>query len=543
MAKILVFDNEAKMKLLEGISKLEKAVTVTLGPCGKNVIVDEFGQLHSTKDGVTVARSIDLKDPFEAVGANALKEVASKSNDNCGDGTTTSTLLAAEIFRNGMKHVQLGVNATQLKDGIKLGAQIAIEHVKQHAKAIKTKDDIKRICTVSANGDKKIGELISDVLDKIGNDGTIKVEDSSSNVTTSSIVKGMVINQPYASPYFVNSSDSMEVDLDNPYVLVCNKKLTNFQELLPALQAVSSEKAPILIIADDFGEDVLATLVMNRLRGLNVCAVKSPSYGDNRKAILEDIAVLCGGRVVSDETGTKLQNAVVETGILGLAKRVLVTKESTIFFDGNGAKEAVEARADSIRKQIEATNDSYAKEELAERLARLTSGVGVISVGADTKAERKELRDRVDDAFCAAKAAIRSGYVPGAGTTLLHAKVEVLNALDKAETPDMQLGMKIIAESFAAPAKKMLDNAGLNADRILCKVESGSPDGAYDYGFNIVTQQTCSLEEAGIIDPAEVIENEIKNASSIAGLLLTTECIIVTDPESATAAQPVPQMM
>ena len=359
--------------------------------------------------------------------------------------------------------------------------------MKQHAKAVKTKDDIKRICTVSANGDKKIGELISDVLDKIGNDGTIKVEDSSSNVTTSSIVKGMVINQPYASPYFVNSSDSMEVDLDNPYVLVCNKKLTNFQELLPALQAVSSEKAPILIIADDFGEDVLATLVMNRLRGLNVCAVKSPSYGDNRKAILEDIAVLCGGRVVSDETGTKLQNAVVETGILGLAKRVLVTKESTIFFDGNGAKEAVEARADSIRKQIEATNDSYAKEELAERLARLTSGVGVISVGADTKAERKELRDRVDDAFCAAKAAIRSGYVPGAGTTLLHAKVEVLNALDKAETPDMQLGMKIIAESFAAPAKKMLDNAGLNADRILCKVESGSPDGAYDYGFNIVT--------------------------------------------------------
>ena len=543
MAKILVFDNEAKMKLLEGISKLEKAVTVTLGPCGKNVIVDEFGQLHSTKDGVTVARSIDLKDPFEAVGANALKEVASKSNDNCGDGTTTSTLLAAEIFRNGMKHVQLGVNATQLKDGIKLGAQIAIEHVKQHAKAVKTKDDIKRICTVSANGDKKIGELISDVLDKIGNDGTIKVEDSSSNVTTSSIVKGMVINQPYASPYFVNSSDSMEVDLDKPYVLVCNKKLTNFQELLPALQAVSSEKAPILIIADDFGEDVLATLVMNRLRGLNVCAVKSPSYGDNRKAILEDIAVLCGGRVVSDETGTKLQNAVVETGILGLAKRVLVTKESTIFFDGNGAKESVEARADSIRKQIEATDDSYAKEELAERLARLTSGVGVISVGADTKAERKELRDRVDDAFCAAKAAIRSGYVPGAGTTLLHAKVEVLNALDKAETPDMQLGMKIIAESFAAPAKKMLDNAGLNADRILCKVESGSPDGAYDYGFNIVTQQTCSLEEAGIIDPAEVVENEIKNASSIAGLLLTTECIIVTDPESATAAQPVPQMM
>lgn len=543
MAKILVFDNEAKMKLLEGISKLEKAVTVTLGPCGKNVIVDEFGQLHSTKDGVTVARSIDLKDPFEAVGANALKEVASKSNDNCGDGTTTSTLLAAEIFRNGMKHVQLGVNATQLKDGIKLGAQIAIEHVKQHSKAVKTKDDIKRICTVSANGDKKIGELISDVLDKIGNDGTIKVEDSSSNVTTSSIVKGMVINQPYASPYFVNSSDSMEVDLDKPYVLVCNKKLTNFQELLPALQEVSSEKAPILIIADDFGEDVLATLVMNRLRGLNVCAVKSPSYGDNRKAILEDIAILCGGRVVSDETGTKLQNAVVETGILGLAKRVLVTKESTIFFDGNGAKEAVEARADSIRKQIEATDDSYAKEELAERLARLTSGVGVISVGADTKAERKELRDRVDDAFCAAKAAIRSGYVPGAGTTLLHAKAEVLNSLDKAETPDMQLGMKIIAESFAAPAKKMLDNAGLNADRILCKVESGSPDGAYDYGFNIVTQQTCSLEEAGIIDPVEVVENEIKNASSIAGLLLTTECIIVTDPESATADQQVSQMM
>lgn len=345
---------------------------------------------------------------------------------------------------------------------------------------------------------------------------------------TSSIVKGMVINQSYASPYFVTSSDTMEVDLDHPAVLICSKKLTNFQELLTPLQAVSTNKIPLLIIADDYSEDVLATLVMNRLRGLNVCAVKSPSYGDNRKAILEDIAILCGGRVVSDETGTKLQNATLDTGILGCAKRILVTKENTIIFDGAGEKSKIEDRANALRKLIESSEDAYVRDELQERLAKLTSGVGIISVGADTKAERKELRDRVDDAFSAAKAAIRSGYVPGAGVTLLNVKCkleEEANTLT--ELQDEKIGIDIFIKSLDAPLTAMLENAGIPAAGIIVDIlDKESPT----FGFNILTRKFVDLVEDGIIDPTDVVLNEVKNASSVAGLLLTTECIVVDDP-------------
>ena len=541
MAKILKFDAEAKSKLLDGITKLAKAVSTTLGPCGRNVIIDEYGQIHSTKDGVTVAKSIMLEDAFEAVGANAMKEVAAKSNDNCGDGTTTSTILAAQIFKNGLKYTGLGTNATLIKNGIKKAADRACVLIKEASKPADGKDDIRRICTVSANGDKQIGDMIADVLDQIGKDGTIKVEDGSSNKMTSSIVKGMVINQSYASPYFVTSSDTMEVDLDHPAVLVCSKKLTNFQELLPSLQAVSTNKIPLLIIADDYSEDVLATLVMNRLRGLNVCAVKSPSYGDNRKAILEDIAILCGGRVVSDETGTRLQNATLDTGILGSAKRILVTKENTVIFDGAGEKNKVEERANALRKLIESSEDAYVKDELQERLAKLTSGVGIISVGADTKAERKELRDRVDDAFSAAKAAIRSGYVPGAGVTLLNVKCKLEEeATTLAELQDEKIGIDIFIKSLDAPLAVMLENAGIPSAGIIVDIlNKESPT----FGFNILTRKFVDLVEDGIIDPTDVVLNEVKNASSVAGLLLTTECIIVDDPNDKTTSQPQMPMM
>lgn len=543
MAKILKFNAEAKTKLLDGISKLSDAVVATLGPCGKNVIIDEFGQIHSTKDGVTVAKSIVLKDPFEAIGANAMKEVASKSNDNCGDGTTTSTLLAAMIYKNGLKYTGLGSNPTLIKNGIKKAADRACELIKEMSKPADGKDDVRRICTVSANGDKQIGDIIADILDQVGNDGTIKVEDGSTNKLTSRIVKGMVIDQSYASPYFVTSSDTMEVDLDHPFVLVCSKKLTNFQELLPTLQSVSAKQAALLIIADDFGEDVLATLVVNRLRGLNVCAIKSPSYGDNRKAILEDIAVLCGGRVVSDETGTRLQNATTETGILGMAKRILVSRENTVIFDGMGDKAKIDERANALRKLIETTEDAYSKEEYQERLAKLTSGIGIISVGADTKAERKELRDRVDDAFCAAKAAIRSGYVPGAGVTLLNVKCQLEDELESAAAtmiPDELVGMKIFIKSLDAPLAAMLENAGIPAASILVEIlDNDSPT----FGYNILTRKYVDLVEDGIIDPTDVVINEVKNASSVAGLLLTTECVIVEEPADKQAAPQQPMQM
>lgn len=547
MAKILKFDTDAKKKILEGIEALENAVAVTLGPSGKNVIISEYGTIHSTKDGVTVANSITLKDPFAAIGANALKEVASKSNQNCGDGTTTSTILAAEIYRYGLKYIELGTNASKLKDGIKFAAEKLCDFIKSNSYKVEDNNAIKNICTVSANGDKKVGKLIADVLNDIGKDGTIKVENGNTNVMTSSIVKGMVIDQSYASPYFVNSTDSMEVDLDHPYLLICNKKLSNIQELLPALQSTSSTKRPIFIIADDYSEDILATLVMNRLRGLNVCAIKSPSYGDNRKAILEDIAVLCGGRVVSDETGTRLEHAVVESGILGEAKRVLVTKENTVIFDGFGAQDKLQARADSLRKQIEQTTNEFEKSELEERLAKLTSGVGIISVGADTEVERKELRDRVDDAFAAAKSAIKSGYVPGAGVMLLkskqHLEKECGIAGKDVANDTFHLGCKIFLWALAAPLKKMLSNAGfdiMDAANVINKVVEASD---MNYGFNIDTKQFGDLVKDGIIDSTEVVLNEIKNASSIASLLLVTDCIVVEDPDDCKSTQSAPSMM
>lgn len=549
MAKQLVYDSEAKEKILAGVNKLEKAVSSTLGPCGKNVIIDEYGSIHSTKDGVTVAKSIVLKDPFENLGANAVKEVAQKSNDRVGDGTTTSTLLAAAIYRNGLKYVNVGANATQVKNGIKIAADYVVDKVKAASKKISTREDIEKVATVSANGDKKIGSIIAEVMDKIGNDGTIKVEDGNTTDLTSKIVEGMVIDQSYVSPYMVTNSETMEAELENPWILIANKKMANIQEMVPALNSVAQSGRPLLIIADDFADDILGTLIFNRMKsGFVSVAVKSPSYGDNRKLILDDIAILCGGKVVSDETGVRLESATVESGIIGQAKRVVVNKENTVIIDGFGSKEEVEARANALRKQIEVCQDDFVEDKLAERLARMTSGIGIISVGAVTKAEQKELRDRVDDAFAASKAALREGIVPGGGSMLLKAK-KLLDVAYEKNSPlynklvgDEIIGVKILCDSLEAPVRKILENAGIDASLIVSKLLENDIE---NEGYDVLTKKFADMPAAGIIDPTEVVVNEVQNAVSVASLLLTTECLICEMPEpksNNTAPQGMPPM-
>jgi chaperonin GroEL len=522
MAKVVVYDQIAKQKILAGVEKLEKAVSVTLGPGGRNVIIDEFVSIHSSRYGVTVAKAIDLKDRFENLGANAIKEVAEKSNDRCGDGTTTSTVLAASIYKNGLKYVSLGSNSTHVKNGISLAAKHAVDYVKSMSKPISTKEDILRVATVSANHDKEIGETIADVMDKIGKDGTIKVEDGNTMDIHSKIVEGMVVDQGYISPYMVTNAETNEAELENPFVLIADKKLANIQELLPCLQSVTQSGAPLLIIAEDLQEDILSTIIVNKLRGFNCVAVKAPSYGENRKAILEDIAVLCGGRVVSDETGIKLDGAIVGSGIVGQAKKVVVTKENTVVIGGAGTVESIEERAKSLRNQIETTDSSYDKEKLQERLAKLTSGIGVISVGATTDAERKEKRDRVDDAFSAAKAAVRGGIVEGGGVALLRAKADIEAWIANADlTEDEKIGAKILADSFEAPIRKILDNAGIDSSMVVGKLRDLN-----GIGYDAIEKKFVNMVEAGIIDPTEVVVNEIQNAASVGGLLLTTDCLI-----------------
>ena len=546
MAKILAYDAEAKNKLLAGVEKLEKAVSTTLGPCGKNVIINEYGRIHSTRDGVTVANAVSLKDEFENLGANAIKEVAEKSNSRCGDGTTSSTILAASIYKNGLKYVTFGSNSTQIKNGIKRAADKAVEAVKKLAKPISTKEEIKRVATVSANHDGEIGEIISDVMSKIGKDGTIKIEDGNTMDIHSKIVEGLVFDQPYVSPYMITNAETGEAELENPFVLVANKKLSNAQEVLPTLETVMKAHSSLLIIADDIQEDLIATAVVNRMRtGFVVVAVKSPSYGENRKAILEDIAVACGGQVVSDETGVKLENAVVGNGILGRARRVVVNGETTVIIGGQGDPSKLEERVKSLRIKIESTNVSdYDKTKLEERLARLTSGIGVISVGATTEAERKEKRDRVDDAFAASKAAVRSGIVPGGGVALLAAKKELSAWMLSTEfSNDEGLGARILFDSLDAPAKKILENAGEDASLIIGKINEDTEH--KNFGYNVLTKEFVDMVEDGIVDPAEVVINEIQNAASVSGLLLTTDCLVVEEPKKETAmpSMPTPGMM
>ncbi len=534
MAKTIVYDQEAKQKILAGVEKLEKAVSVTLGPGGRNVIIDEFGSIHSSRDGVTVAKAVELQDRLENLGAHAIREVAEKSNDRCGDGTTTSTVLAASIFKNGLKYVSLGSNSTHVKNGISKAAKHVVSFVKSQAKPISTREEIKRVATVSANHDEEIGDTIAEVMDKIGKDGTIKVEDGNTMELHSKIVEGMVIDQSFVSPYMITNAETNEAQLENPYVLVANKKLANIQELLPCLESVTRTGASLLIIADELQDDILSTLIVNKLRGFNCVAIKSPSYGDQRKEILEDIAVLCGGRVVSDETGTRLENAVTESNILGRASRVIVNNENTVIMGGGGAAEAIESRASSLRAQIDAAGDEFSKEKLRERLAKLTSGIGIISVGATTDAERKEKRDRVDDAFAASKAAVRGGIVAGGGVALLAAKQDLAAWVSAQQfaSEDEKIGAQILLDSLESPVRKILANAGIDPSMVVSKILD-SKDGST--GFDVITKSYVNMFEAGIIDPAEVVINEVQNASSVGGLLLTTDCLItdVIDDKSA----------
>lgn len=540
MAKVLVYDQVAKQKILAGVEKLEKAVSVTLGPGGRNVIIDEFGSIHSSRDGVTVAKAIELKDKFENLGANAVKEVAEKSNDRCGDGTTTSTVLAASIFKNGLKYVSLGSNSTHVKNGISKAAKHVVEFVKSKSTSISSKEEIKRVATVSANHDEEIGEKIAEVMDKIGKDGTIKVEDGNSMELHSKIVEGMVIDQSFVSPYMVTNAETNEAILDNAFVLIVNKKLANIQEMLPCLESVTKTGAPLLIIADELQDDILSTLVVNKLRGFNCVAIKSPSYGDQRKEILADIAILCGGKVVSDETGTRLESATVGSCVLGQAARVIVNKENTVIMGGAGSTEDVEVRASGLRMQIENTKDNYDREKLQERLAKLTSGIGIISVGATTEAERKEKRDRVDDAFAASKAAVRSGIVAGGGVALLMAKRDLSKwiATEPFVSDDEKIGAQILLDSLEAPIRKILSNAGIDASMVVGKLLDG--EGEDNVGYDAISKKYVNMIEAGIIDPTEVVVNEVQNASSVGGLLLTTDCLITEaiDDKHAGAGAP-----
>lgn len=549
MAKQIIYDSNAKEKILAGVNKLEKAVSTTLGPCGKNVIIEEYGSIHSTKDGVTVARSIVLADPFENLGANAIKEVAQKSNDMVGDGTTTSTLLAATIYRNGLKYVNVGANATQVKNGVRIAADYVISQVKKNSKSISLQEDIERVATVSANGDKKIGSLIANVMHKIGADGTIKVENGNTTDLTSTIVEGMVLDQSYVSPAMVTNIETMEAELNDPWIIIANKKLANIQEMVNSLNSVAQTGRPLLIIADDFTDDILGALIYNRMKsGFISVAIKSPSYGDNRKFVLDDIAVLCGGRVISDETGTRIENATIESGIIGQAKRVVINKESTVIIDGFGNKQKVAERAEALRNQIKNSKDEYDKEKLQERLAKLTSGIGIISVGAITKAEQKESRDRVDDAFAASKAALREGVVAGGGSALLAAKKVLDRQLADETDPsyeaieltgDEVIGAKILCQSLEAPARKILENAGIDSSLVIGKIlENMERDP--DAGYNVLSKSYVNMIDAGIIDPTEVVVNEVQNAASVAGLLLTTECLICEEPKKET--QPAQQM-
>lgn len=458
-------------------------------------------------------------------------------------------MLAAAIYRNGLKYVNVGANATQVKNGIKIAADYVVDKVKASSKKISTREDIEKVATVSANGDKKIGSIIAEVMDKIGNDGTIKVEDGNTTDLTSKIVEGMVIDQSYVSPYMVTNSETMEAELENPWILIANKKMANIQEMVPALNSVAQSGRPLLIIADDFADDILGTLIFNRMKsGFVSVAVKSPSYGDNRKLILDDIAILCGGKVVSDETGVRLESATVESGIIGQAKRVVVNKENTVIIDGFGSKEEVEARANALRKQIEVCQDDFVEDKLAERLARMTSGIGIISVGAVTKAEQKELRDRVDDAFAASKAALREGIVPGGGSMLLKAK-KLLDVAYEKNSPlynklvgDEIIGVKILCDSLEAPVRKILENAGIDASLIVSKLLENDIE---NEGYDVLTKKFADMPAAGIIDPTEVVVNEVQNAVSVASLLLTTECLICEMPEpksNNTAPQGMPPM-
>ncbi len=527
MAKQLQFNEEARQALLKGVEKMSNAVKVTLGPKGRNVVLDKkFGAPTVTNDGVTIAKEIELEDPYENMGAQLLKEVATKTNDVAGDGTTTATVLAYSIIKEGLRRVAAGINPMEIKRGIAKAVDVAVAEIKKTAKTIKEKEEIAQVASISANNDREIGELIADAMEKVGKDGVITVEESKSMETHLEVVEGMQFDRGYLSPYFVTNRDTMTTVLENPYILIHDKKISNMKDLLPILEKVAQAGKPLLLIAEDVEGEALATLVVNNLRGtLNVCAVKAPGFGDRRKAMLEDIAILTGGQVISEELGLKLENTEIKQ--LGRAKMVKVDKENTTIIEGAGKEKDIKDRIAQIKVQIEETTSDYDREKLQERLAKLAGGVAVINVGAATEVELKEKKHRVEDALSATRAAIEEGIIPGGGVTLIQA-VKAMEKTDVSDlTPDEKVGYDIVTRALEEPIRQIAENAGLDGAIIAEKAKNEKKG----VGFNAQKMEWVDMIKDGIIDPAKVTRSALQNAASIASLLLTTECTITDIPE------------
>jgi chaperonin GroEL len=530
MAKTILFGSEAREKLKKGVDTMANAVKLTLGPKGRNVILGKkFGAPSITKDGISVAKEIDLKDPIENMGAQLVKEVASKTADSAGDGTTTATLLAQSIFTNGIKNVAAGANPMDLKRGIDKAITAVVEQLKKNSKPISGSREIEQVATISANNDSMIGKMIADAMDKVGKDGVITVEEAKGTATEVKVVEGMEFDRGYLSPYFVTNTEKMETELDSPYILIYDKKISSMKELLPLLESVSQTGKPLLIIAEDVDGEALATLVVNKIRGaLRVAAVKAPGFGDRRKAMLEDIAVLTGGTMISEERGYKLENATLD--YLGTAEKVNMDKENTIIVNGSGKQEEIQARINQLKVQIESTTSDYDKEKLQERLAKLSGGVAILYIGAATEVEMKEKKDRVDDALHATRAAVQEGIVPGGGVALIRT-LDALVGL-QVDNEDQTTGVAIIAAALEAPLRTIVANAGGEGSIVLQRVKEGKED----FGYNARTDEYENLYKAGVIDPTKVTRLALENAASIASLLLTTECVVAEDPEDEKAS-------
>ena len=533
-AKELKFREEARNAMLQGVDTLANAVRVTLGPKGRNVVLGKrFGSPVITKDGVTVAKEIELKNKYENMGAQMVREVAVKTNDKAGDGTTTATVLAQAIFREGVKNVAAGANPMSLQRGIQLATDQVVAELERMSKKVKSKEELTNVATVSANNDHEIGRLISEAMEQVGKDGVVTVEESKTLQTELDIVEGMQFDRGYSSPYFVTNPDRMEAILDEPYILLYEKKISAMRDLLPLLEQTAGAGRALLIIAEDIEGDALATLVVNRLRGtIKVCAVKAPAFGDRRKAILEDLAVLTGGQVITEDLGIKLENVTVDD--LGTAKRVIVDKETTTIVEGGGDPKAVQGRVATIRKQIEETTSDYDREKLQERLAKLAGGVAVVRVGAPTETAMKEIKTRVEDALNATKAAAQEGIVVGGGVALLRAS-RVLENYD-GDDPDVRTGVNIVRRALQEPIRRIAENAGSEGAVVVGEVEQLKGN----RGFNALTGQYEDLAAAGIVDPTKVVRTALQNAASISGLLLTTEAAVTELPEKKKAGPPMP---
>lgn len=546
MAKVIKYDTDVSEKLLSGVEKTTAIVSKTMGPVASNVIISEYGSPRITKDGITVIRAVEFKDKFENTAAQLIREASDKTNTQAGDGTTGTAVLLESIFRNGLKHTNVGGNKIQIRNGITKAANKAIELIKESAKPISTKEEIRNVAKISSNHSDEIADVLADVFDKIGIRGVIKVEEGNTTETVSNIVDGCQYDEGYISPFFC-TNDKMEADLDNPFTVFINKKLSNVQEMLPMLQAVSQAGKPLFIMCEDMEGEALNTIVMNKLRGFPVCVVKSPSYGDNKKAILQDLAILTHSTVVDEATGIRVEDALPGTPIVGTAKRIIVTKDNTTIIGGSATKQELAERIKSLDVQIENCKEDYDREKLEERRAKLEGGVAVISVGGKTKSELKEKKDLVDDAFNAVKAALKNGIVAGGGVALLNLKGQLeywLSAHGEKELPaDESIGARIFIDSLDAPIKTILKNAGESADVIISKITSydDGSDCSPSYGYDVLNKKYCDLIENGVIDPASVIISEVDNASSIAGILLTTSAAVIDVPEEKTSCNSAPQ--